>query len=296
MDLEELRAFLAVAETGSFLTAAKSLRLSRATLRRRIDQLEARAGVLLVDRTRTGAALTEAGSVLMARGRLMVQEASALLESVREAGAEPSGTLRVQLPVGLPPHVLTPLTSFVRKKYPRLAIRLSFSDDPAGGLLENVDLAAHFGDKSPIGPWVSREVLRLRVWMIASAEYLARRGTPRTVAELTQHELLAWECPGGDGRSWPLRGGGTFPVTPVITARHIHLIRQYAIAGLGIALVPDALLPDPGVVEGALVPVLPELVGSEVALRVVIPAALSEIPRIKALLELLKPFLGEIGL
>ena len=103
MDLEELRAFLAVAETGSFLTAAKSLRLSRATLRRRIDQLEARAGVLLVDRTRMGAALTEAGSVLAARGRLMVQEASALLESVREAGAEPSGTLRVQLPVGLPP-------------------------------------------------------------------------------------------------------------------------------------------------------------------------------------------------
>lgn len=296
MDLEELRAFLAVAETGSFLTAAKSLRLSRATLRRRIDQLEARAGVLLVDRTRMGAALTEAGSVLAARGRLMVQEASALLESVREAGAEPSGTLRVQLPVGLPPHVLTPLASFVRKKYPRLAIRLSFSDDPAGGLLENVDLAAHLGDKSPIGPWVSREVVRLRVWMIASAEYLARRGTPRTIAELAQHELLAWECPGGDGRSWPLRGGGTFPVTPVITARHIHLIRQYAIAGLGIALVPDALLPDPGVAEGALVPVLPELVGSEVALRVVIPAALSEIPRIKALLELLKPFLGEIGL
>ena len=296
MDLEELRAFLAVAETGSFLTAAKSLRLSRATLRRRIDQLEARAGVLLVDRTRMGAALTEAGSVLAARGRLMVQEASALLESVREAGAEPSGTLRVQLPVGLPPHVLTPLTSFVRKKYPRLAIRLSFSDDPAGGLLENVDLAAHFGDKSPIGPWVSREVLRLRVWMIASAEYLAQRGTPRSVAELSQHELLAWECPGGDGRLWPLRGGGTFSVTPAITARHIHLIRQYAIAGLGIALVPDALLPDPGVAEGALVPVLPELVGSEVALRVVIPAALSELPRIKALLELLKPFLGEIGL
>ena len=83
MDLEELRAFLAVADTGSFLTAAKSLRLSRATLRRRIDQLEARAGVLLVDRTRAGATLTEAGSVLATRGRQMVQEASAL--SIRSA-------------------------------------------------------------------------------------------------------------------------------------------------------------------------------------------------------------------
>lgn len=296
MDLEELRAFLAVADTGSFLTAAKSLRLSRATLRRRIDQLEARAGVLLVDRTRMGAALTEAGSVLAARGRLMVQEASALLESVRDVGSEPAGVLRILLPVGLPPHVLTPLLAFVRAKYPRLAFRLQFSDDPVGGLMENVDLAVHFGEKSPIGPWVARELIRVRVWLLASADYLARRGTPRSIEELAGHDLLAWECPGEDGRSWPLRGGGTFPVGPVMTARHIHLIRQFAIAGLGIALVPDALLPDPGVAEGALVPVLPELVGREIALRVMIPAVLAEIPRIKAMIELLKPFLGEFGL
>ena len=77
--------------------------MSRATLRRRIDQLEARAGVHLVDRTRLGAPLTEAGKVLAARGRLMVNEASALLASVREAGSEPAGELRVLLPIGLPP-------------------------------------------------------------------------------------------------------------------------------------------------------------------------------------------------
>lgn len=296
MDLEELRAFLAVADTGSFLTAAKSLRLSRATLRRRIDQLEARAGVPLVDRTRVGASLTEAGSVLAQRGRLMVQEANALIESVREVGAEPAGVLRILLPVGLPPHLLVPMFAFVRNKYPRLAFRFHFSDDPMGGMIENVDLAAHFGDRSPIGPWVSREITRVRVWAIASAEYLARRGTPKSIEDLAKHELLAWEFPGDDGRLWPTLGGGTFSVTPVLVARHIHIIRQMAIAGLGIALVPDAMIPDPGVPEGTLVPVLPKLIGKEVGLRVVLPAALSEIPRIKALMELLRPFLGEIGL
>ena len=296
MDLEELRAFLAVADTGSFLTAAKSLRLSRATLRRRIDQLEARAGVLLVDRTRIGASLTEAGNVLAKRGRLMVQEASALIESVRELGSEPSGVLRVLLPVGLPPHLLTPLLAFCRSKYPRVFYRLHFSDDPAGGLIENIDVAVHFGDKSPIGPWVSREVTRLRVWMIASAEYLAQRGTPKTIAELAQHDLFAWECPGEDGRLWPTLRGGTFAVNPVLVTRHIHLLRQFAIGGLGIALVPDAVLPDPGVAEGALVPVLPDLVGREIGLRLIVPAVLSEIPRIKAMLDLLSPFLGDLGL
>lgn len=296
MDLEELRAFLAVAETGSFLTAAKSLKLSRATLRRRIDQLEARAGVPLVDRTRVGASLTEAGSVLAKRGRLMVQEANALIESVRELGGEPAGVLRILLPIGLPPHVITPMLAFVRSKYPRLLFRLHFSEDPIGGLLENVDLALHFGERSPVGPWVSRELVRVRMWAIASADYLAQRGTPQSIEDLTKHDLMAWEVPGEDGRIWPTLGGGTFSVTPVLVTRHIHLLRQFAIAGLGIALVPDAMLPDPGVPPGALLPVLPDVVGKEVALRIIVPAVLSEIPRIRTMVDLLQPILGELGL
>ncbi len=296
MDLEELRAFLAVADTGSFLTAAKSLCMSRATLRRRIDQLEARAGVHLVDRTRMGAPLTEAGKVLAARGRLMVNEASALLASVREAGSEPAGELRVLLPIGLPPHVVTPILSFVRAKYPRLSFRMMFDEDPMGGILENVDIALHFGEHTPPGPWVSRELVRVRVWAIASTDYLARRGQPQRVEDLAQHDLLSWEAPGLDGRLWPTLHGELMKVTPVLVAKHVHFLRQFAIAGLGIAMVPDALLPDPGVSEGTLVPVLPKLLGREVGLRVVVPAVLSDIPRIRAMLDMLKPLLGDFGL
>ena len=296
MDLEELRAFLAVADTGSFLTAAKSLRLSRATLRRRIDQLEARAGVLLVDRTRVGASLTEAGTVLAARGRLMVQEATALIASVREVGSEPAGTLRVLLPVGLPPHLLTPLLAFVRQKYPRIGFRLHFSDDPVGGLIENVDLAVHFGESSPAGPWVSREIARMRVWPVASTEYLARRERRSPSPTWPSTICSPGNVQAATGGCGPRCAAGRFQWRRSLIARHIHLIRQFAIAGLGIALVPDAVLPDPGVPEGKLVPVLSDLVGSQIGLRVVVPAALSEIPRIRALLDLLKPFLGELGL
>src|SRR5262245_55449269 len=100
MDLEELRAFLHVVETGSFLAAADSLRVSRTTLRRRVGSLEARAGVSLVESTAHGVVLTEAGHMLAQRGRVMAQEASALLASIREVGQQPSGVLRVVLPVG----------------------------------------------------------------------------------------------------------------------------------------------------------------------------------------------------
>ncbi|HNF99324.1 MAG TPA: hypothetical protein PK493_18645, partial [Pseudomonadota bacterium] len=77
--------------------------------------------------------------------------------------------------------------------------------------------------------------------------------------------------------------------------RHIHLIRQFAIAGMGIALVPDAMLPDPGVPDGTLGPVLPDLIGKDVGMRVMIPAVLWEIPRIRAVIDVLRPFLGELG-
>ena len=82
----------------------------------------------------------------------------------------------------------------------------------------------------------------------------------------------------------------------MLIARHIHLLRQFALAHLGIALVPDAMLPDPGVSDGELVAVLPKVIGKEVGIRVVVPAVLSEIPRIKALIDLLRPFLGELRL
>lgn len=285
MDLEELRAFLAVVETGSFLGAERSLSMPRATLRRRVDALEARAGVPLLSRTRQGIAATEAGAVLATRGRLMIQEATALVASIREIGQEPSGVLRVLLPVGLPPHMLVPLFAAMREAYPRLSVHLRFSDDPIGGLLDDVDVAVHFGERSPSGPWVSYELLRLREWMIAHVDYLARHGTPDSLDALAGHQLFAWEAPGGNPRVLPLRSGGSFAVEPTLVASDIHFLRQCVLAGLGIAMLPDAMLPDPGTDPGAVVPVLLDVVGRERPLRLVVPSVLSDVPKIKAVLR-----------
>ncbi len=294
MDLEELRAFLAVVETGSFLGAERSLSMPRATVRRRVDALEARAGVLLLDRTRQGIGATEAGAVLARRGRQMIQEASALVASVRDIGKEPSGTLRVLFPVGLPPHLLVPLFAVMREAYPRLAIQARVSADPVGGLLDDVDVAAHFGERSPPGPWVSYEVMRVRARLIAHVDYLARRGTPATLQDLAQHDLFAWECPDEDPRAWPLLSGGTLRVEPVLVASDIHFVRQCALAGLGIALVPDAMVPDPGTAPGAVVSVLDDHVGRDLAVRIVVPSVLTEVPRVKALLNHVRAFTGQL--
>lgn len=289
MDLEEFRSFLAVVETGSFLSAATSLGVARATLRRRVDALEARAGVRLLERSAKGVLLTEAGSVLAARGRLVVQEASALVASIRELGREPVGILRVVLPVGLPPHALTPLFGGMRESYPRLSMQVRYSEDPAVERLDDVDLAVHFG-AAPPGPWLSYEIMRMRERLIASAAYLRRRGVPSSVAELANHDLLAWCPPGEDGRSWPTLAGDAFEVEPALLSPDIHMIRQCVVAGFGIGFVPDAMLPDPGVTPGTLCPVLPEVVGRACSLRVSVPAALAGLPKLRAIVRQIQQF------
>ncbi len=275
---------------GSFLAAAPAPGGARATLRRRVDALEARAGVPLLERSARGVVLTEAGSILAVRGRLVVQEASALVASVRELGREPVGLLRVVLPFGLPPHALTPLFAAMRQAYPRLAIQLRLAEDPCSCLLDDFDIAVHFGASAPPGPWLSHEVVRLRERLIASSDYLERRGTPGSVVELAGHELLSWAPPDEDGRAWPTLAGGSFDVEPALISSDVHLIRQCVIAGLGIGLVPDAMLPDPGVPPELLRPVLAELVGRSRSLHVIVPAALANTPKLRLIVQQIRNF------
>jgi DNA-binding transcriptional LysR family regulator len=293
MDLEELRVFVAVVETGSIVAAARSLNFARATLRRRLDELESRAGVPLLHRTASGAVPTEAGAILAERSRVILQEANALLSSVREVGAEPAGELRIVAPVGMPPLLMTPLLAALRRKYPALCPRLHFSNDPLAGLLDDVDVALYFGNRSPAGPWVSHEILLVQERLLASKKYLRRKGMPRSPGELLEHELLAWACPDSDPRAWPLRSGGAVQVNPGLITSDIHVLRQCAVAGLGIAFVPDAGFEDPGAPTDRLVPVLPEQIGRDRPLRFVAPAALSDIPRIRAVLTEIQTLIQE---
>lgn len=284
MDLEELRAFLAVAETGSLLGAATHLSVSRTTLRRRVEELEARAGVPLFDRTQKGVVLTAAGDVLARKGREMLQEAASLFGAIREAGSAPSGPLRIVLPVGMPPQAMVPWLKSLRNRFSLLRLHVRFVDDPLSHLSEGVDMAIHFGP-GPTGPWVSLELKRLREWLVAGREYLREHGTPQSIDDLPAHALYCWQspAPGDDPRRLPLLAGGTVGVDPVIVSTDIHLLRQCALSGLGIALVPDAMLPEAG--GGKLVPVLEDVVGRQRVIQVTVPRMLADVPKIRAVMD-----------
>jgi DNA-binding transcriptional LysR family regulator len=294
VDLEELKAFLAVVETGSYLAAERSLNMPRSTVRRRVDALEARAGVTLLHKSPNGVTPSEAGVALAARGRLMMQEVRALLSSLREMHHEAIGTLRILLPMGLPPQLLVPLYVSLHAANPRVILDVRYAEDPVASLLDDVDVAVHFGHTHPKGPWQTHPLVTLHEHLIATRSYLAAHGTPTTLEVLRNHDLLMWAAPQRGTSQLPLLVGGSFPITPVLVSSDIHLLRQCALEGAGIALVPDAGLPDPGVAVDEVCVVLPELVGADWPLQIVVPEALAAIPKIRRVLDYVRSFTGTL--
>lgn len=293
MDLDELRAFLKVVDEGSLARAAATLLVSRTTIRRRIEALEARLGAALFARNATGVEPTEAGRLLAARGRIIVREADFLTEALREAQGEPAGTLRVALPPGLPPFLLQPVAALWRQRYPRLSIHFRITEEPLRALLDQVDVAVVFGDVDPHGPWMVLPILSLREWIVASDAYLARRGTPRTIEDLAEHELLVWCLPGQDPARLPHLTDGPFVVQPAVVSSDVHWLRQCAMAGMGLVYLPDARLPD--AFEGAvpLRPVLPDLVGRRFEATVAFSRSRNGSPQMRAVLNDLVPLVEQ---
>ena len=284
MIFDELRAFLVVARQGSFLAAAVTLGVSRTTLRRQVDALEAEAGVALLRRARTGVELTDAGRQLLARGEVLDQEFGALLHAIRETHSHPEGEVRLLLPVGLPPELLSAIFAMFRAAWPAVTVRSRYHEDPLATNLSEVDLVVWFGDASPRGAWEVHTVHAMRCRLLASRTYLAARGTPRSLADLAAHDLLAWSAPGEDRARLTLRSGVLHAITPVLTCTSVHELHECAQLGLGIAWVPDGGVPLPPGRE-PLVRVLEEIVGAPLELRLAVPRALADVPKVRVFID-----------
>jgi DNA-binding transcriptional LysR family regulator len=289
MDLDELKSFVAVVETGSLLAASRSLRFARATLRRRIDELEARMGVPLLTRTETGLVPTSAGLVLAKKATGILRDVGALVGAVREApkeDPEPTGMLRLVVQVGLPPETFAFSLSALSQRFPRLSLTLRFAEDPLSQLADT-DGAIYFGDPPPEGAWQSLELFSARVGLFATSEYLARHGAPRDLADLASHRVALWQHHSSEP-GLPLENGEFEPFEPFLVSTDSRLLHEVARRSEAIALVPFSELIEGLLGLTPLVPVLETQVGSAVTLRLAVPAALSEVPRIRKVVEEVK--------
>jgi DNA-binding transcriptional LysR family regulator len=288
LDLSWLEALAVTVEHGSFQTAAHKLGVSRATLRNRVEALESHVGLPLLVRTVRGVELTDAGEPFLARARALLAEAAALARFADERAGEVTGELRIRVPAGMPSllHVLA--LSRMRRRYPGVRIRFEVHADPTADVESEADFVLHFCPRVTRGDFHTVRLWSFPVRLIASPAYLAERGAPRGPEELKKHALLSWVAPGEDGMRWPLRAGGWLSVDAAVCSPDIETVRGLATAGLGIAFVPDPEEVLPLVSHGDVVPVLPDVVGKELSLWILIPAARADARRTRAVVEITK--------
>ena len=252
-----------LAQQGSYTAAAARLGVSKAAVSQRITELERLSGVPLVQRTTRSVRLTEAGQRLVDDTRASFEHIAESFSRVRDLAGAPRGRLRVTAPVAFARQQLVPRLGDFLREYPDVRLELSLSDHLASLATEGFDLAIRH-TANPPDTHVAWTLCATRSVLVASRSYLRRQGSPATPAELTQHNCLHYPR-SQDTPAWTLEpmkpelGGErvTVQVSGSLAANNSEALRDAALAGLGIALLPDFTAQD-SLRAGKLVQVLPD--------------------------------------
>ena len=237
-----------LSEQGSYTAAAARLGVSKAAMSQRIAELERVAGVPLVQRTTRSVRLTEAGQRLVDQTRAAFEQISQSFAQVRDLAAAPQGLLRVTAPVALARQQIVPLLPDFLRQYPQVRIELNLSDRLSSLATEGFDLAIRHTAHPP-DTHVAVQLCATRSVLVASKAYLRRAGTPQQPADLAAHNCLhyprpqerpAWTFePAGPLTSGSARERVTVQVSGSLAANNSEALRDAALAGLGITLLPD---------------------------------------------------------
>ena len=247
IDLNLVRAFAAVHDGGSFSAAALKLGVPRSTVSRSVASLESALGVRLFQRTTRKVATSTAGLALYDRLMPSLSALEASLAEVPEHEEVPSGTLRITTTVDLGAAVLAEATARFINRYPEVNVDVQLSNQIVDLVRDGFDLALRISTgRAASSTLVAQKVgsISLRLW--ASPAYLARRGEPKSIAELKDHQWL------GDDNRFGLRHA-----KPRLFVNDMFFLRETIKAGAGIGPLPG-FLTDAEVAAGTLVPVLPK--------------------------------------
>jgi DNA-binding transcriptional LysR family regulator len=267
MEIEDIQAFVAVADAGGLTPAASRLGVSKSIVSRRLARLEKSLGSTLLTRTTRGATLTEAGATFREHAARIAAEADAARDALSPDGTV-RGRLRVAAPLSFSANTFSPVLAELAARHPELQIQASFSDRKVDLVAEGFDAAIRLGvlEDSNL---VARRVATFGGALVASPGYLARHGAPRTPDELLRHATI-----NRINDVWPLMHQGqqitVHPRNSRFTADNGAALVPAALAGLGIALLPNFLIAE-HLASGALVAVMPDYPMPEAGVYVVRP-------------------------
>lgn len=241
--LDQIRAFVATAQTGSFTAAADQLGISNRLTSKYVAELEARLGVRLFQRTTRKVGLTPAGEELLARAPALLQDIDDLLSEIAEDSKTLSGPLRVSAPVTFGEIYVAGMLARFAAAHPAVSIDLRLNDRYLDLAAEGLDLTFRIGHFDQASLKV-RRLGEFRSILVASPDYLARHGTPKTPEELSGHACIV-DTNRRAPRRWRFRKDGVQTVASVTGRFHVNSASaavELAVGGLGLAYVPSFAL------------------------------------------------------
>ncbi|WP_397451810.1 LysR substrate-binding domain-containing protein [Pseudomonas sp. NA-150] len=291
--LKGIATFVSVANAGSFTAAAERLYLSNSAVSKSVARLENRLGMRLFERTTRSLALTEAGATyygVCTRILEDLEDAETVLAAQR---AEPSGTLRIDLPTSYGRLQVLPLILAFAAQHPKLRPNVSFTDRFVDLLEEGIDLAVRIGGQDIWPAAVGHRCLGQECLVFCAApDYLARHGTPTTTEALADHASVLYGKADGSVSPW-LFAEGVEQSPPGATrmvlgngeAQMAAVCAGYGIAQLATWLIKEQLQ------RGELVVILPHLATQGLTLYLAWPRSRESLPKVHTLVAQLSAVL-----
>lgn len=290
INLNRLTTFVAVVEAGSLTAAAERLGLAKSMVSKHMQLLEQEIGVGLLLRSTRRLSLTEAGRAFYASSKQLLKAAELAIEQARSGSESPQGTLRVACPIDYGLIVVSPLLAQLRARYPALKIDLTCGDHIIDLIAEGIDVTVRLGKLADSGLMAAR-VDKLVRWLVASPDFIARHGMPRTpddlsllpyvslsvLAQPTQFSLVS---PAGEQVDVRMQN-------TVFSSNTAFATRAAALSGDGVLRATTFSVKD-DVAAGRLVRVLPQWSLPESDIHAVYPAT-SHVPqKVRVFIDALK--------
>ncbi|MGV7209781.1 LysR substrate-binding domain-containing protein [Oxalobacteraceae bacterium A2-2] len=294
VNLNRLRIFVTVIETGSLTAAAARLGLAKSMVSKHMQLLEAELGVSLLARSTRRLSLTDAGRRFHDSSRQLLAAAEQAITEARTGLEAPQGTLRVAAAIDYGVMVVAPLLARLRARYPALKVELVCGDSLVDLIAEGVDVAVRLGRLADSGHMAAR-VGSFARWLVASPDFIARHGRPGSLEQLAALPHIAltvlpqpysFSLTHTDGTQRTVRMQNT-----VFATNTAYACRAAALAGDGVLMATGFLVGD-DLAAGRLVKLLPEWTLARGDIHAIYPATRHQARKVRVFIDALRQAVG----
>lgn len=270
--LDGLKTVVAVVETNSFTAASERLGISKALVSKYVGEVERSLGIRLFNRTTRQLALTDAGKRYYQQSLILLEQYTALVDNVTGEQTKPRGLLRISAPVTFGEMQLSPLLPKFIEHFPDLKIELVLTNSAIDMIEEGIDVRLRIGgvDDSSM---IARHLNTFKLVLCASPAYIKQHGLPKKPEQITQHNCVI-DSNFRVGKQWPFISpqgqANTVDVLSALSVNSPQAVREIAIAGGGIAMIPGFIVED-AINDGQLISILPEYTTLEFGLYAIYP-------------------------